>query len=169
LKQAETIRARDTRDYLQILGIALLIGIAVGIADVFILTLYDFVSLGAKDIEEIGWPMIVATPALGLLVAYIFAKYLSAHKTTSGGSHRLLEAYHFHGGQIGVRDAIVEPLASAVTMGSGGSAGFDGPSLLLGGGIGSIIAQRLRVTPEELKTLLLAGAAAESPRSSRRR
>jgi len=85
---------------------------------------------------------------------------LATSKATGCGSHRLLECYHYEGGIISRRDTAFKPLASAVTIASGGSAGFEGPSLLLGGGIASAIGQRLDMGPEELRVFLLAGASA---------
>lgn len=58
------------------------------------------------------------------------------------------------------KDTLFEPLASAITIGTGGGAGFGGPSLLLGGGIGSLISQRLNFNQENIQTFLISGAAA---------
>ena len=46
---------------------------------------------------------------------------------------------------MSLKSTLIEPLASAITIGLGGSAGFEGPSLLLGGGIGSVIGQKLKL------------------------
>lgn len=102
----------------------------------------------------------IGVPAIGVLVAYALIKNLGSSKRTGGGSHRILEAFHFEGGRITLRDTVVGPVASAVTIGSGGSAGFEGPGLLLGGGLGSVIAQRLGLGWEEVRVFLLAGASA---------
>lgn len=56
--------------------------------------------------------------------------------------------------------AILKPLSSAISIGSGGPFGAEGPIIMTGGAIGSIIAQRFRLSAAERKTLLVAGAAA---------
>src|SRR5579863_2672140 len=56
--------------------------------------------------------------------------------------------------------AILKPLSSAVSIGTGGPFGAEGPIIMTGGAIGSLIAQLLPVSDNERKTLLVAGAAA---------
>src|SRR3546814_6994840 len=57
-------------------------------------------------------------------------------------------------------DLILKPLSSAISIGTGGPFGAEGPIIMTGGAIGSIFAQRFRLTAAERKTLLVAGAAA---------
>ena len=56
--------------------------------------------------------------------------------------------------------AILKPLSSAISIGTGGPFGAEGPIIMTGGAIGSLIAQVLPVSDAERKTLLVAGAAA---------
>jgi len=97
---------------------------------------------------------------LGITLAYVMVTRYSTTKQSGGGSRRLLETYHYEGGIMTGKDTLFEPLASAITIGVGGSAGFEGPSLLLGGGIGSLVAQRLNLDQDEVKRFLFSGAAA---------
>src|SRR5690606_3775065 len=55
--------------------------------------------------------------------------------------------------------ALLKPLSSAVSIGSGGPFGAEGPSIMTGGSIGSLVAQAFHMTAAERKTLLVAGAA----------
>src|SRR4029077_9135562 len=58
------------------------------------------------------------------------------------------------------RGAVRKPLASAISSGSGGPFGAEGPIIMTGGAFGSLIAQLFKLTSAERKTLLVAGAAA---------
>ena len=100
----------------------------------------------------------VVFPVAALVIAYFLVINITSSKNTGGGSHRLLEVYHYEGGKMSLRSTLIEPLASAITIGLGGSAGFEGPSLLLGGGLGSYIGQKLDLSTDELSTMLICGA-----------
>src|SRR5699024_7078137 len=62
--------------------------------------------------------------------------------------------------RIPARMTFLKPISSAITIGSGGPFGAEGPVIATGGAIGSVLGQVLRVTAYERKTLLAAGAAA---------
>jgi len=64
------------------------------------------------------------------------------------------------GGKIRSRIVLVKSLASALTIGSGGSAGAEGPIVQIGAGFGSTIAQVFHLSEERMKTLVCCGAAA---------
>src|SRR6185295_13228497 len=70
-----------------------------------------------------------------------------------------LESILINGSKVQPRLAILKPLASAISIGSGGPFGAEGPIIMTGGAIGSIIAQTFQLTSAERKTLLVAGAA----------
>src|SRR6201984_2373964 len=62
--------------------------------------------------------------------------------------------------RVAAKVAVLKPLSSAIVVGSGGPFGAEGPIIMTGGAIGSLIAQCVKVTSAERKTLLVAGAAA---------
>ncbi len=97
-------------------------------------------------------------PALGGLVSgwlvYTFAPEAEGH-----GTDAAIDAFHNKGGLIRARVPIVKTLASAVTIGTGGSAGREGPIAQIGAGFGSFLATRLGLTPADRRVLLLAGMA----------
>ncbi len=72
----------------------------------------------------------------------------------------MLEAYHLTNGEVSFRDTVVKPIAGMLTIGLGGSAGPEGPSLLAGGGVASQIAKHLKVRSDLRRRLFVAGAAA---------
>ena len=71
----------------------------------------------------------------------------------------MIEAFHRRGGYIRKRVPLVKILASAITIGSGGSAGKEGPIAQIGAGFGSFFATILKLKPRDRRILVLAGAA----------
>ncbi|HZU84793.1 MAG TPA: chloride channel protein [Polyangiaceae bacterium] len=98
-------------------------------------------------------------PAAGALVAGIVS-YRLAPETRGGGSDAVIEAFHKHGGMVRKRVAFVKAFVSILTLGTGGSGGREGPTMQMGGAIGSLVGQLLRVTDRERRILLVAGTAA---------
>lgn len=154
------VRTDLINDYIRLSVVSVAMGLAVGLAIVGIHELYVVCAHWVEVLVAWNRYSIIATAAVGIPVAFFLVDRYSTTKASGGGSHRLLEAYHYEGGEMTLRDTVVEPVAAALTIGFGGSAGFEGPSLLLGGGIGSLIGQRLGLKPEELRVFLLSGAAA---------
>ena len=103
--------------------------------------------------------LICIVPALGALISGVLTARL-APEARGGGADAFIEAFHHDGGVMRRRVPSVKALASLFTLASGGSGGREGPTMQIGGGIGSIIARALRVGPRERRILLIAGAAA---------
>ena len=76
------------------------------------------------------------------------------------GIPEALEAILIRGSRIQPRVALLKPISSAISIGSGGPFGAEGPIIMTGGAFGSMIAQLFHLTAAERKTLLVAGAAA---------
>ena len=70
----------------------------------------------------------------------------------------MIDAFHRRGGYIRKRVPFVKILASAITIGSGGSAGKEGPIAQIGAGFGSFLASALKLKPRDRRILVLAGA-----------
>jgi len=147
-------------DYARLLAISAFVGLFVGLAIVALSTLYSALwGLTLVTTRAYSYSIILI-PAVGFTLAYLIIRKVAVTKTTGCGTHELLEVYHYEGGVLPEKDTIVKPLASTITIGLGGSAGLEGPSLLLGGGIASAIGRRLNLRPEQQKISLLCGAAA---------
>ncbi|RLE50510.1 MAG: hypothetical protein DRJ31_00910 [Candidatus Methanomethylicota archaeon] len=143
------------------IALSILIGLVTGVAVVLFLLLHNSIWFFTyRAIVEGAKPLIFIFPVTGIFVAFVLVRSLATTKTTGCGTHAVIESFHFYGGVIPFRDTSSKVVASALTIGFGGSAGLEGPSILLGGGLASAIAQRARLSPEELKALMLAGAAA---------
>ena len=97
-------------------------------------------------------------PALGGLVSGLIV-YLIAPEAEGHGTDAMIEAFHYRGGYVRRRVPFVKILASAITIGSGGSAGKEGPIAQIGSGFGSFLASVLQLKPRTRRILLLAGAA----------
>ena len=93
-------------------------------------------------------------------VPYALVKWFANTKTTGSGTHTVLEAYHLTNGEVSLKDTIVKPIAAVLTIGLGGSAGPEGPSLLAGGGVAAAISKRFKVQADLRRRLFVAGAAA---------
>jgi chloride channel protein, CIC family len=103
--------------------------------------------------------VLVLLPALGGLVAGLVIRVF-APEARGHGIPEVMEAVALRGGVMRRRTAAVKITASAVTLGSGGSAGQEGPIVQIGAVLGSAIGQALRVPGRQLRTLVGCGAAA---------
>ena len=98
-------------------------------------------------------------PVAGALIVGLMARY-GSEKIRGHGIPEAIEAILLGRSRLDWKVAILKPLSSAIAIGSGGPFGAEGPIIMTGGAIGSLIAQMLPVSDSERKTLLVAGAAA---------
>lgn len=101
----------------------------------------------------------IAVPVLGALVIGLMARY-GSERIRGHGIPEAIEAILINGSRVEPKVAILKPISSAISIGSGGPFGAEGPIIMTGGAIGSLIAQFFHLTSAERKTLLVAGAAA---------
>ena len=104
-------------------------------------------------------PWMVAAPVLGGLVIGLMARY-GSEKIRGHGIPEAIEAILIGGSRMSPKVAVLKPLSSAISIGSGGPFGAEGPIIMTGGAIGSLFAQFFHLSAAERKTLLVAGAAA---------
>lgn len=102
--------------------------------------------------------LFVLLPALGGLACGLVARLVPEVK--GGGADATIEAFHRRGGIIRRRVIWAKALASLFTLGTGGSGGREGPTMHIGGAIGSFVARLLRLSTRERRILLVAGVAA---------
>lgn len=102
---------------------------------------------------------VILVPALGGLVIGLMARY-GSERIRGHGIPEAIEAILINGSRMQPRVAILKPLSSAISIGSGGPFGAEGPIIMTGGAFGSITAQFFHLSNTERKTLLVAGAAA---------
>jgi H+/Cl- antiporter ClcA len=101
----------------------------------------------------------VIVPVIGALIIGVMARY-GSERIRGHGIPEAIEAILMNGSRIDPKVAVLKPISSAISIGSGGPFGAEGPIIMTGGAIGSLIAQFFRLTNTERKTLLVAGAAA---------
>jgi len=167
---------------LQLLGRTLLhaavVGAAVGVFSVlFVLglelvqhgvleTLTGYRPLRAAGEPETGFRsepvfrpwLLLVVPAVGALASGIVS--IAAPEIRGGGSDAIIDTFHRKNGVVRRRVPILKTIASIFTLGFGGSGGREGPTMQIGGSLGSIVGRYLRVTERERRILLVAGAAA---------
>jgi CIC family chloride channel protein len=101
----------------------------------------------------------VLVPIGGALIIGVMARY-GSERIRGHGIPEAIEAILINGSRVEPKVAALKPISSAISIGSGGPFGAEGPIIMTGGAIGSMIAQLFHLTSAERKTLLVAGAAA---------
>jgi H+/Cl- antiporter ClcA len=104
-----------------------------------------------------AWAILV--PVGGAVVIGLMARY-GSERIRGHGIPEAIESILINGSRVQPRLAFLKPLSSAISIGSGGPFGAEGPIIMTGGAFGSMIAQFFHLTSVERKTLLVAGAAA---------
>jgi H+/Cl- antiporter ClcA/predicted transcriptional regulator len=101
----------------------------------------------------------IAVPIIGSLIIGLMARY-GSERIRGHGIPEAIESILMNGSRVHPRLAILKPVSAAISIGSGGPFGAEGPIIMTGGAFGSLIAQFFHLTSAERKTLLVAGAAA---------
>ena len=103
--------------------------------------------------------LVLMVPFVGALIVGLMARY-GSDKIRGHGIPEAIETILFGGSKLSLKVALLKPLSSAVSIGSGGPFGAEGPIIMTGGAIGSLFAQLFDLSAAERKTLLVAGATA---------
>ena len=104
-------------------------------------------------------PAVILMPLVGSLIVGLMARF-GSEKIRGHGIPEAIETILFGESRLSLKVAILKPLSSAISIGSGGPFGAEGPIIMTGGAIGSLFAQCFHLSAAERKTLLVAGAAA---------
>ena len=102
---------------------------------------------------------VIALPVLGGLVIGVMARW-GSEKIRGHGIPEAIEAILFAKSRMSTKVALLKPLSSGIVIGSGGPFGAEGPIIMTGGAIGSLLAQHFHLSAAERKALLVAGATA---------
>ncbi|KRA53055.1 chloride channel protein [Devosia sp. Root635] len=154
---------------LLLIGMAVVIGTAAAVAAWLLVDLIALVSnliwLGRFSLVPLDMgtvarsPWMVLAPVCGGLVIGLMARF-GSEKIRGHGIPEAIEAILIGGSLMSPKVAVLKPLSSAISIGSGGPFGAEGPIIMTGGAIGSLFAQLFHLSAAERKTLLVAGAAA---------
>ncbi|MBW0101818.1 chloride channel protein [Pseudonocardia sp. KRD291] len=110
------------------------------------------------SVDHPAWLVLLA-PVVGGLVIGLMARY-GSEKIRGHGMPEAIEAILMRRSRVEPRVAVLKPVSAAVSIGSGGPFGAEGPIIMTGGAIGSILAQHLHLSADERKALMVSGAAA---------
>jgi chloride channel protein, CIC family len=147
-----------------LIGTAMIVGAGTGLGAVLFIRLIAFIQNilftgGKTALGFLGVGLIVLIPAVGGLLAgpiiAFFAKEAKGH-----GVPEVMQAIALRGGRIRPRVVIAKIIASALCIGSGGSAGREGPIVQVGAALGSTLGQWLGLSEARLRNLVACGAAA---------
>jgi H+/Cl- antiporter ClcA/CBS domain-containing protein len=157
------------RRLLQLSAISIVIGAVGAVVAVVLLkliawftNLFFYLQFSFTPRTPAGSPLglwMIVVPVIGGLIIGLMARY-GSEKIRGHGIPEALEAILFGKSVMSLKVAILKPLSSAISIGSGGPFGAEGPIIMTGGAIGSLVAQRFHLSSAERKTLLVAGAAA---------
>jgi chloride channel protein, CIC family len=107
--------------------------------------------------HHLGWWSVLVPVAGGLIIG-LMARY-GSERIRGHGIPEAMEAILIGKSRMQPKVAVLKPLSSAISIGSGGPFGAEGPIIMTGGSLGSLVAQAFHLTAAERKTLLVAGAA----------
>src|SRR6476469_6484359 len=120
---------------------------------------YARISFAPAAIEHRSALLVLAIPVVGGLIVGLMARF-GSDKSRGHGIPEAIETILFGESRLSPKVALLKPLSSAVSIGSGGPFGAEGPIIMTGGAVGSLFAQLFRLSAAERKTLLVAGATA---------
>src|SRR5437867_9725664 len=156
------------RRVLTLTGMAALIGVISAFVALVLLRLIGFFThlfyyhaidscLVSPADNRLGvWALLV--PIVGGLIIGFMARY-GSERIRGHGIPEAIEAILLNGSRVEPKLAILKPVSSAISIGSGGPFGAEGPIIMTGGAFGSMAAQFFRLSSTERKPLLVAGAA----------
>lgn len=167
------------RPQARLLGLSLAVGVVSGLGAIVFFTACQFVfhvalGLGAGyhpqtpagesplfgEAQTSSQPwMLLLIPAVGGLISG-FLVYSLAPEAEGHGTDAAISAYHFRQGYIRPRVPLVKIVASAITLGTGGSGGREGPIAQIGAGFGSFLGRVTRLRPADRRILMAAGMGA---------
>jgi CIC family chloride channel protein len=145
--------------------IASMIGLAAGLANIVFRTATEFVREmifvpGEALVNQGGWYLLILPliPMTGM-VMLIPLSLLFPGKVNGYGFTKFLKKVNLEGGVIKFRNVIIKIVSTALTIGTGGSAGVEGPIAQVGGALGSQVGQFFRVSGVRMKVYVAAGCA----------
>lgn len=158
----------STRRMCLLTGLAAVLGVVGGGAAWLLLHLIGLIT-NAALFHRFGWdvpsfaalhpgPELLFVAVAGGAVVSLLAKWSPVIR--GHGIPEAMEAVLTRQSRIAPSAAVAKPLSAAIAIGTGGPFGAEGPIIVTGGAVGSLLGQVLRVSPAERKILLAAGAAA---------
>ncbi len=155
------LRSLTTHENNVLITTAVFVGVLAGVGAVVFdeaIRFFSHLFLGADEPTTTNLWRVLLAPALGgLLVGPVVVRF--AREAKGHGVPEVIEAVALRGGRIRVRVAAAKTVASALTIGSGGSAGREGPIVQIGAALGSWVGQTFRMSEPRVRLLCACGAA----------
>jgi CIC family chloride channel protein len=127
----------------------------------FFQNLFFYQEVSGAEVSPINHDLglwVIIVPAIGGIIVGLITKFV-AGEAKGHGVPEVMESMSLHGGKMRPRIVFFKALASAVSIGSGGAVGREGPIIQVGSGMGSTIGQILNLDRDQVKTLVGCGAA----------
>ena len=127
----------------------------------FFQNLFFYQEFSGQEVEPVGHDMglwVIVVPAIGGILVGLITRYI-AGEAKGHGVPEVMESIALHGGKMRPRIVLFKALASALSIGSGGAVGREGPIIQVGSGAGSTVGQLLRLDKDQVKILVGCGAA----------
>ncbi len=142
---------------------ALIVGLGAGFGAILFRWLIDTIRTlaftgGSQALSFMGEYYLLVIPAMGGLLVGPLVYYL-ARETKGHGVPEVMEAVALRGGRIRPIVVVIKGLASSICIGTGGSAGREGPIVQIGSALGSTLGQALKMSDDRIRTLVACGAA----------
>jgi len=158
-----------TSDVLKLIPLSIIIGVFGAFIALILLDLIALITnvlyyqhfglnLVSPRNNTLGWLAVLIPMAGGLVVGFM-ARY-GSERIRGHGIPEAMETILVGGSKVEPKLTILKPVASAISIGTGGPFGAEGPIILTGGAVGSVLAQFLSLTAIERRSLLVAGAVA---------
>ncbi len=128
----------DRRSFQVTLLLAALVGVITGLC---VAGYEETVGRASEHVLDAPLWVVLVVPGLGLIVANLLVSWRGTGDGTTTDAY--IRAYHQRGGSMRLREMWRKLAASAATLAAGGPLGFEGPSLLIGGTVGSTVQERL--------------------------
>ena len=142
------------------LAISALVGVGVGLGAAALIYLVDWLEEFFLPFAiDQGHPWIFLTVPTGFLFAWFLARRF-APEVAGDGVPEAVAALEVHSGRMRGRVIPLKILATAATVGTGGSAGREGPIVQIGAAVGSVISRRFNLGEDQVRSLVAAGAGA---------
>ena len=162
------LRRVHKHEHTALVILAVIVGVLAGLANVFLHATLNFVhhiffgDLGGwLSLKNGGWrKLLIPLLPMGGMLLLIPLSLAFPGEVNGYGFPKFLETVNIKGGVLKARNIVLKTLAAALTIGSGGSAGVEGPIAVIGGSVGSSVGQLMRASGNRMKILIAAGAGA---------
>jgi len=163
----EVYQSISQTEYVFVFALAIIVGLLTGFAEVILKLIIEFFTdlffsnniTSGNKFKDYTWVFLVILPSIGFIITQLLIQVLSIKAKMHGVSQVIYSILLKHG-LIKPIAPITEGITSAITIGTGGSVGPEGPAIYLGAGIGSIISKIFNVNPRRMQILAAAGAGA---------